>query len=288
MGSGRRCGAGGRFVRGGPRGRLPPDLRDRYDGQLRVALRADRPTVIANFVSTIDGVVAFDTDGSSGGGEVSGFAAADRFVMGLLRAMADVVLVGAGTVRAAPTHEWTPRRVQRRSAAQYATWRKRMGVTSMQPTTMVVTASGELDLTHPGLSAPDVPVILATTRSGKARLRKAGPAPNARIQVVGTGRQIPAVRLVEAVAATGARLVLCEGGPHLIGDLVGAGLLDELFLTIAPQLAGRDVATHRLGLVEGAAFSVATAPWAALGSVRRSGDLVFLRYRIGSAVSGSS
>ena len=162
-----------------------------------------------------------------------------------------------------------------------------MGITSAQPTTIVATASGELDLTHPGLSAPDVPVIFATTRSGAARLRKAGPAPNARIEVVGTGGQIPAARLIEAAAATGARLVLCEGGPHLIGDLVSAGLLDELFLTIAPQLAGRDEATHRLGLVEGAAFSVATAPWASLGSVRRSGDLLFLRYRIGGAVSGS-
>lgn len=78
-----------------------------------MVLRNDRPTVIANFVSTVDGVVAFDVIGSSGGGEISGFFAADRFVMGLLRAMADVVLVGAGTVRAAPTHEWTPRHVHR-------------------------------------------------------------------------------------------------------------------------------------------------------------------------------
>ena len=103
--------------------RFPPDLRDRYDGELHVALRPDRPTVIANFVSTIDGVVAFDVDGSSGGGEVSGFFDPDRFVMGLLRAMADVVLVGAGTVRAAPTHVWTPRRVHKRSAESFAAWR---------------------------------------------------------------------------------------------------------------------------------------------------------------------
>lgn len=76
--------------------------------------------MVANFVSTLDGVVAFDTDESSGGGEVSGFFDPDRFVMGLLRAMADVVLVGAGTVRSAPTHEWTARRVHPASAALYA------------------------------------------------------------------------------------------------------------------------------------------------------------------------
>ena len=75
---------------------------------------------VANFVATLDGVVAFDTDESSGGGEISGFFDPDRFVMGLLRAMADVVLVGAGTVRSAPTHEWTARRVHPASAALYA------------------------------------------------------------------------------------------------------------------------------------------------------------------------
>jgi riboflavin biosynthesis pyrimidine reductase len=263
-------------------GRLPSRLRDRYDGDLSVALRPDRPTVIANFVSTIDGVVAFDVNGRSGGGEISGFSEPDRFVMGLLRAMADVVLVGAGTVRAAPTHEWTPRHVHRGSAALYASWRKRMDIASSQPMTIVATASGSLDPRHPGLSAPDVPVIFATTTAGAKRLEAAGPAPNARIEIAGTGRQVAASRLLDIAASTGARLVLCEGGPHLIGDLLVAGLLDELFLTLAPQLAGRDEATPRLALVEGAAFKIVTAPWARLGSVRRSGDHLFLRYRVGA------
>jgi riboflavin biosynthesis pyrimidine reductase len=267
-------------VRGGL---FPPDLADRYDGELHVALRPDRPTVIANFVSTIDGVVAFDLDGSSGGGEVSGFFDPDRFVMGVLRAMADVVLVGAGTVRAAPTHEWTPRRVHRRSAESFAAWRARMGIASPQPTTIVATASGDLDLAHPGLSTPDVPVIIATTAAGAERLGAAAPRPNVRIETVGTGRRVSAASLIEMAASTGARLVLCEGGPHLIGDLVAAGLLDELFLTVAPQLAGRDLAQRRFGLVEGTAFAVSDAPWAGLRSVRRAGDHLFLRYRMGSA-----
>jgi riboflavin biosynthesis pyrimidine reductase len=270
-------------VRGG---RFPIDLRDRYDGELFVSLRADRPTVIANFVSTIDGVVAFDTDGSSGGGEVSGFFDPDRFVMGLLRAMADVVLVGAGTVRAAPTHEWTPRRVHKRSAASFEAWRRTLGIESAQPTTIVATASGDLDLAHPGLSAPDVPVILATTPLGAERLQAAGPRPNVTITTIGSGRQVPATDLIELAASTGARLVLCEGGPHLIGDLLAARLLDQLFLTIAPQLAGRDEAKPRLGLVQGTDFSVSDAPWASLGGVRRSSDHLFLRYLVGSVKEG--
>lgn len=259
---------------------MPAGLRGRYDGQLQVELRSDRPTVIANFVSTIDGVVAFDADGHSGGGEISGFFDPDRFVMGLLRTLADVVLVGAGTVRAAPTHEWTPRGAYRPSTALYASWRTRMGVPSAQPMTIVATASGALDLGHPGLSAPDVPVVLAATEAGAKRLRAARPASNANIQVAGTGETVAAAKLVAMAASTGARLVLCEGGPHLIGALLAARLLDELFLTVAPQLAGRDETTRRLALVEGTAFAVATAPWATLRSARRSGDHLFLRYRI--------
>ena len=142
--------------------------------------------------------------------------------MGLLRAMADVVLVGAGTVRAAPTHEWTPRRVHRRSAELYATWRHDLGIADPQPTTIVATASGALDLRHPGLSAPDVPVIIATTDEGADRLRAADPGPNVRVEVASDDGQVPAAGLIEIAAAAGARLVLCEGGPHLIGDLIAA------------------------------------------------------------------
>ena len=239
--------------------------------------------MIANFVSTLDGVVAFDTDESSAGGEVSGFFDPDRFVMGLLRTMADAVLVGAGTVRASPTHEWTARRAHPASRSAYAEWRNRLGIPAAQPTTIVATASGGLDPTHPGLSAPDVPVIFATTEAGAERLAAARPAPNARVEIAGPGRRVPAPKLLEIARSMGAELILCEGGPHLIGDLLRAGLLDELFLTIAPQIAGRDEEAQRFGFVEGLAFTVADAPWAQLVSVRRAGDHLFLRYRFEQA-----
>ena len=239
---------------------IPDGLRDPYDGELRIAVRTDRPTVVANFVSTLNGVVAFDTDESSGGGEVSGSFDPDRFVMGLLRAMADVVFVGAGTVRSAPTHEWTARRAHPASAALYAEWRGRIGVPSPQPTTIVATASGGLDPSHPGLSAPDVPVIVATTKAGATRLGSAGLASNVRVETAGVGDRVAIPRLLEIAGSIGARLALCEGGPHLIGDLVDAGLLDALFLTMAPQIAGRDDRTPRLGLVQGTTFTVAGAP----------------------------
>ena len=89
-----------------------------------------------------------------------------------------------------------------------------------------------------------------------------------------------APRLLDIAGSIGARLVLCEGGPHLIGDLMGAGLVDELFLTMAPQVAGRDARAPRLGFVAGRAFPLAEAPWADLVSVRRAADHLFLRYRL--------
>ena len=72
--------------------------------------------------------------------------------------------------------------------------------------------------------------------------------------------------------------MLTEGGPHLLGSFIGSDRLDELFLTVAPQLVGRD-STERLGLVEGIALPPGDARWDHLESVRRSGDHLFLRYR---------
>jgi riboflavin biosynthesis pyrimidine reductase len=263
-------------------GSLPGALSEHFEGELRIRLRDDRPTVIANFVTTLDGVVAFDAEGLSGGGEVSGFYGPDRFMMGLLRSLADVVLVGAGTVRAAPKHEWTARHVHRRSARAYADFRRASGVPSGEPTTMVVTAAGGLDPQHPGLSAADVPVVIATSAAGAKRLEAQQFGSNVSIEVAGDGDVVPAENIIALAARVGARVVLCEGGPHVIGDLLAARLLDELFLTVAPQVAGRDETTTRLALVEGTAFAPTDAPWAALRSVHRSLDHLFLRYDLSS------
>src|SRR5687768_17578125 len=72
-------------VRGGP---LPQRLHKAYGSDLVIPLRLDRPTVISNFVSTIDGVVSYNNADAAGGGEISGFFKPDTFVMGLLRSHA--------------------------------------------------------------------------------------------------------------------------------------------------------------------------------------------------------
>ena len=82
---------------------LPVELARLY-GPLRFPLHPQRPYIIGNFVTTLDGVVSLQVAGHAGGGDISGFNSHDQMVMGLLRAVADAVIVGAGTLRASPQH----------------------------------------------------------------------------------------------------------------------------------------------------------------------------------------
>jgi riboflavin biosynthesis pyrimidine reductase len=260
-------------------GALPPLLAARYPGELSIGLDADRPAIVANFVSSVDGVVALGRDEhSTGGGEISGNSDPDRFMMALLRSLADAVIVGAGTVRVGRNHEWTPRKLQPDLAPVFASWRATLGL-APQPTTIVVSASGELDFGHRGLSAPDVPVIVATTEVGARRLAAAPLPGNAIVAVLNNGDRVTAAAIRDLLAANRIRLALCEGGPHLFTELLAAGEVDELFLTVAPQLIGRPHDRHRLGLIEGTALPGPGGRWGRLVSVRRAGDDLFLRYR---------
>ena len=262
--------------RGGP---LPPALAARFPGDLIVRLMRERPTVLANFVTSLDGVVALGPgEANAGGGDISGFSESDRYMMALLRGLADVVVIGAGTMRVGRRHVWTAAHVEPALAGAIAAWRAELRLTP-QPTTIVVTASGNLDPAHAGLNAPDVPVVVATTRAGADRLSHLALPPNVRVAAVGDEAHVPARAVLDVIAETGARVALCEGGPHLFGELVRARLVDELFLTLAPQALGRDATAHRLGLIEGTSFGEGQGRWAELASVRRAGDDLFLRYR---------
>ena len=73
-------------------------------------------------------------------------------------------------------------------------------------------------------------------------------------------------------------VILVEGGPQLMGDFFAGRLLDELFLTLAPQIAGRDGQVERPGLVMGQRFAPEHPLWGTLVSVKRSESHLFLRY----------
>jgi riboflavin biosynthesis pyrimidine reductase len=266
-------------TRGAP---MPAQLEQLNGGPLALPLRADRPTIVVNFVTSLDGVVALRRGGPTAVGDISGGSAADRFRMGLLRTLADVVMVGAGTVRSARGHDWSFGRIAPAQAEPMAEWRASLGL-APEPTTLIVTAHGDVDPNHSALRRADLPVIIAAPTAAAEHLTGLSFAEHVRIERMGTGPAVQPRALADLVRRLGARIVVCEGGPHLFGHLLGADLVDELFLSLAPQLAGRDVEWPRVSLVEERAFAKAEAPWGQLSSVDRAGQLLLLRYRLHQA-----
>jgi hypothetical protein len=85
-----------------------PEALTRLYGRFRLPQARSFPYIFSNFVATLDGVVSLRVRGHANGGDISGFNAHDRMVMGLLRAVADVVIVGSGTLAADSQQVWTP------------------------------------------------------------------------------------------------------------------------------------------------------------------------------------
>lgn len=241
-----------------------PDLARLYGGGL--ALRED--LLYANFVSSLDGVVAVEGKAGGGPGAISLHSAADRFVMGLLRVLADAVLMGAGTLRDGWDHHWTPAHIYPEGAAAYA------ALDRPEPELVIATLRGDVDPAQPALRDR---VLILTTDAGRAHLGNRLPA-SARVRSLGPdapgGR-----RLRDAVRAEGHRRILTEGGPTLMGVLLQDRVLEELFLTLSPVLAGREEEdTARLSLVEGLILPRQNFVRGDLSSVRRDGRHLFLRY----------
>jgi riboflavin biosynthesis pyrimidine reductase len=222
---------------------LPAALEAAYGSDLWLS----SDCLITNFVESVDGVVAFPDVAAESGGIVSGGSDADRFLMGLLRAGVDAVLIGAGTLRAAPKDLWFPETIFPGAAPLYAELRRSLGL-APRPGLYVVSGSGRVDPAHPAL-------------------RQGG--------VVVTGKLQPK-EIVQAVRGHGHRRILCEGGPGLFAELLAAKLVDEIFLTLSPRLFGRWSGDGRKALTDGR--DLAGVPLELLSSRRESSHL-FLRYR---------
>jgi riboflavin biosynthesis pyrimidine reductase len=248
---------------------LPAALAELYGGTIGFA----EPCLVANFVSTIDGVVAIPSIPSSNA-LVAGDSPADRFVMAVLRALADVVLIGAGTLGASPQGTWRPDRVFPEASDALAELRRALGKPE-QPEVAILTGRGSIDPSHPVLASG---AVVLTSTAGRQRLRETVP-PASMIVDLGGDTRLDPQRVVEALHARGHSLVLSEAGPHTFGSLVAGGLVDELFLTISPLLAGDRGQTSRLGLVESVELMPPGMRERLLG-VRRHGDYLFLRYEV--------
>ena len=264
---------------------LPPELARLY-GRLRMPSARARPYVYSNFVTTLDGVVSLSVNGHASGGDISGFSVQDRMVMGLLRAVADVVIVGAGTLSVDRHHVWTAERIFPALADDYRRLRAALGKRG-PPLNVVVSGSGSVDLGLPVFASGEVPALIVTTAAGAKRLRKQQKPDSVEIRAVrssagaarGKTDAIRAGTIIEQVRrARAGGLILVEGGPRLLGDFLAAGLLDEQFLTLAPQIVGRDADDGRLSLVMGRTFAPRRPLWGTLVDLRRGGSHLFLRY----------
>ena len=245
---------------------LTAELRRLYGGGLSLPARA----LYANFVQSIDGVVAM-TDVESSGPVLSGKNPADRFVMGLLRASADAVLVGAGTLRDTPGHHWTADHVFPELKPEWTRMRKSLGA-AHQPRLALVTATGAVDLEHPAIRAG---ATFVTTIAGASRLVDMVPK-NCEVKAF-AGDTVPMAEALAWLRERGYQRILSEAGPHVTGQLLAGDLLDDVFLTVSPVLAGR-IGGGRLGLVEGVELLPRRRVEAKLASARASADFLMLRY----------
>ena len=255
-----------------PGGSLPAELARLYDGDLGLA----DTCLYANFVATLDGIVSIPTLRNS-----NTFIArendADRFVMGLLRAYADAVLIGSGVLRASPRGTWRADAIYPPVAAEYAALRAELGLPPA-PEIAVLTGSGSIDPEHPLLGSG---ALVLTSTAGAARLTAA--VPEATTVLALADEETVDLRLVvDALRDRGHRRILSEAGPHTFGGLLEAGLVDELFLTSSPLLVGDAGPGSRYSLVEGADL-VPAATQARLLSMRRHGSHLFTRYALDRA-----
>lgn len=263
---------------------LPARLQAAYGGDLQLpAPAAPALHLFANFVTTLDGVASFGIAGKAGGGEISGFDEGDQFIMGLLRSLADAVLIGSGTLHGDPGHVRTAEFICPAYRDEFRSFRKTILKKPIHPLNVVITGSGEIDLDEPTFHTPDLATLIITTPAGSERLRRDHRQALAVTEVRVTGDPAPKVAPAAALHILrqefGVRQVLHEGGPTLFGQFLADGLVDELFLTLSPQVAGRDETRWRPGMVEHASFLPEGAPWFDLLSLKRASSHLYFRYR---------
>ncbi len=256
---------------------LPPELAEIY-GHLSFPVPEKKPYVIGNFVSTLDGVVTLNVPGHNASGEISGSNIPDRILMGILRSIADAIIVGAGTLREASKHKWTASHIFPPLAEAYKLLRSNLNK-SEAPLNVFVTQFGNVNVDLPVFQSPDIPVLIITTKQGYDQLKIQGIPPSVKIASVESNTPLSAKAILQEISRIRpCDLILTEGGPRLFGDFLSEECLQELFLTLAPQIAGRDPQISRDGIVAGKIFAPEHPVWGKLISVKRGGSHLFLRY----------
>ncbi len=235
---------------------------------------ADRPHVILNMVSTADGHATLD--GRSG--PLSG--PADRALFHALRLTVDAVMAGAATVRVERYGRIVPDAARRRARVARGH--------SEEPLACIVSGRLQLEGDIPLLADPAARVVILTPSSANLPAGVAA-AEVDYIRAARDGQLDLAAALAELRTRFDVRTLLCEGGPHLNAQLLGAGLVDELFLSLSPLLAGGDpdrnpAHPEALRILAGPELSPPVA--LQLRGVLEHDSGLFLRYGVRSSAPG--
>jgi riboflavin-specific deaminase-like protein len=217
--------------------------------------REDRPTLRVNFVSSLDGSVTLDgfSAGLSGPG--------DKLIFGTLRMVCDALVVAAGTIR-------TERYDALRLDVARRDWRRAHGLPEF-PLMVVVSRSLDLDPEQEIFSDAPIRPIVVTSAAAPAD-RRAALGGVAEILTAGE-RDVDLAVAVAELHARGATQLLSEGGPHLLGSMIAADVVDELCLTVSPLLTGGSAGRIAAG-PPGPARSMS------LRHILAEDDMLFFRY----------
>lgn len=234
---------------------------DIYQDLAFPVLPEKRPYTAINMVATVDGKAALAWKAYSIGSKV------DHLVMRRIRAAADGVMVGGETLRKENVNPTVPADLRPRREAQ--------GL-APQPTAIAVTGSANLPLTGSFFRAGAFPpVVLTTEQAPEDRVEAL--KPHARVLVAGRERVEPALMMQKLVEELGIHRLVVEGGPTLNGILLAEGLVDELFCTVAPKLAGGSALRT---IIEGPALPLDRLTRLELVSLHHHENELFCRYRI--------
>lgn len=251
----------------------------------------DRPWIFSNFVQSLDGIVSFK--GRHPLGSDISQSEEDRWLMDLLRAHADAVLLGINTLVEETRVVGGRGPVYRIEDPTVRELRRKLG--RRKETNIFVTASFTVEMEAYRVFDGDlVETFIITTKAGLDRRRDKLPQSGTKVIVAGEGDHVDLPKAMQILRADfGIEYLLCEGGPTLYGYMSHAGLIDEKFITVSPVEVGLLVPPEeKTGVADRSCplsvrpttfmapgFTKETAPWWRWLSCRRVGDHQFSRYR---------
>jgi riboflavin biosynthesis pyrimidine reductase len=259
---------------------LPEQWQRIYGSDWRIPSTESGPHVFVNFATSRDGRISFSEPGRAGGGDVTDFNPPDRWLMGLIRARADAVLIGDTTLRAEPHWLGSPEFMFPSDEDAFRALR-RSEKRSENALHVILTLHGDLPSDAAIFHRPDLHVAVVTTSNGHDRAQELLSLP-ANVEVLDLGNDsVDPTRLIRVLhEGYGASSILCEGGSRVYGSLLAAGQVNEEFLTLCPIVIGSSPdRPARPSLIEGVAFSPGATPRTKLISLRRAGDYLYLHSR---------